>query len=150
MKRTTIGNDRGMSFIQWFINTFLHPVDARLNFNFFWWWYYKQCQRRWIRRKNLISRCKKVIPLDSNKNILLRKSNHVFIRIYHRINKQCVKILVNRTQSKQTVFIFTLTTNSSYRKNPQQKKNYFQIYSVYTRTGFKPHRSSTCNTCTTF
>lgn len=35
MKRTTIGNDRGMSFIQWFINTFLHPVDARLNFNFF-------------------------------------------------------------------------------------------------------------------
>lgn len=35
MKRTTIGNDRGMSFIYWFINTFLHPVDARLNFNFF-------------------------------------------------------------------------------------------------------------------
>lgn len=34
MKRTTIGNDRGMSFIHSF-NTFLHPVDARLNFNFF-------------------------------------------------------------------------------------------------------------------
>lgn len=98
----------------------------------FWWWYYKQCQRRWIRRKNLISRCKKVIPLDSNKNILLRKSNHVFIRIYHRINKQCVKILVNRTQSKQTVFISTLATNSSYRKNPQQKKNLFlDIFSLY-------------------